>query len=1014
MKKLSKKMLIVIISLSLLFVAGISVFAYFMATSSKDVKASTAITDETVIEIASFDDLYNYSKASTYNDKDIVSNTSNRKILKLTEDIVTLNNDLVITSDVHINLNGKTLDLNDYSLTFKHGYAGVFSIFSGNVLLGENGNGKITIDLPNASFVTSGVTYKNGTTTITEESCVNVLNIDSKYTAYSALYYVSDRIATDLGERVKFKDYDTVNSNSFTLTSDKFVSSKLCSFNSNSSECCSFVYKDLDLIDHYLSTDVTIEYSSSNQNVISNDGKVTLPSTSSDVNLTVSVHHESWDNPISCTFKLHVVNLSNSTIKNQVSKDLMKAYLSDYYHGTDLRINETIILEDYYYGFSHGLNLPLTALDGNLTYSYSLKDLSDNLVNTTSHIEGNTYVLEPNGNCYKLVINYNNSSLESLNMYSEYAGDRETIARLILNKLYGGSIVFDSSSQLTELYDFSDLSTKLDQTTLGYVKSYNITDLTYSLKTGTDALTYYNYSNYKLTVAEGMIPPAKVSYITATFTFGSGEEAQTIDVDLYINYLAQSGNTVAGFLPYYNLYDPQVASYMTASFEMPFCFGTGAPYICYDFSNAFTKVNTTVEGEDITYYDYTLGMSSGLQIVLYYNGAERFTFTNYTSQTSFTSQLDTYLSNNSLTLSQLGNMGAKYIFKINAQTATEDSVKMLLLYNYKFNTAGDWNLYNYHLGEKKYVTELTATEFTVDGGLFYNATSSAVNAVQDKNFFVWIYNNFNPDTTAPNITASTVDSNLFIPKSWLSLDVALDKTVDSTLASVTNYAGIGNLTHITKVNLSGINLTQSVLTSISSMTSVTDLNLSNCGITNISSICNMNSIKILDVSQNSIDNFNDLVKLKNLEEVYVYSNNATYDNPIVGSLGITNLQAYNDLLRKGVSVYNQVSGDVPVIYADSDDYNDYVKLKSIIYQNKLSTKVSITTLYSEFQKAYTVANNNNNNSLQLVNSDGTFNWGYQTSDDDGNTYTEYTATYFYVNYTFDSYTVNVKFYVDRY
>ena len=1008
MKKLSKKMLIVIISLSLLFVAGISVFAYFMATSEKDVKGSTAIANETIIEIASFDDLFNYSKASAYNDKDIVSNASNRKILKLTEDVVSLNNDLVITSDVHINLNGKTLDLNDYSLTFKHGYTGVFSLFNGNVLLGDNGNGKITIDLPNASFVTNGVTYKNGNTTIEKEECVNILHIDSKYTAYSALYYASDRIATDLGERVKFEDYDTVKAETFTLTDEKFISNKLCSFNSNNSECCSFVYKDLDLIDHYLSTDVTIEYSSSSPNIILNDGKVTLPSASSDVDLTISVNHSSWSNPISCTFKLHVVNLSNSTIKDQVSKDLMKAYLFDYYHDTGLKIDETISLKDYYYGFSHGVNLPLTALDGSITYFYSLKDLSGNEVNTTSHIEGNTYVLEPNGNCYKLVINYNNSSLEELNMYSEYAGDRETIARLILNKLYGGSIVFDSSSQLTKLYNFSDLSTELDERTFGYFESYNITNLTYSLKTDTDALTYYNYSNYELTVAEGKIPPAKVSYITATFTFGSGEEAPTIDVDLYINYLAQSGNTVAGFLPYYNLYDPQVASYMTASFEMPFCFGTGAPYICYDFSNVFTKVNTTVEGEDITYYDYSLGMSSGLQIVLYYNGAERFTFTNYTSQTSFTSQLDTYLSNNSLTLSQLGNMGAKYIFKINAQTATEDSVKMLLLYNYKFNAAGKWNLYNYHLGENDYVTELTATEFTVDGGLFYNATSPKVNAVQDPNFFAWIYNNFNPDTTAQNITASAVNSNSFIPKSWLSLDVALDKTVDNTLASVSNYAGIGNLTNITKVNLSGINLSPSVLKSISSMTSVTDLNLSNCGITDISSICKMNSIKKLDVSRNSINNFNDLVKLKNLEEVYVYSNNVTIDNPIVGSLGITNLQTYNDLLKNGVAVFNQVSGDVPVIYADSDDYNDYVKIKSIIYQNKLSTTKSIETIYAKFKENY------NDNNLSLKNTGGTFTWGYQTSDDESNTYTVNTATYFYANYTFNGNTVNVKFYVDRY
>ena len=192
------------------------------------------------------------------------------------------------------------------------------------------------------------------------------------------------------------------------------------------------------------------------------------------------------------------------------------------------------------------------------------------------------------------------------------------------------------------------------------------------------------------------------------------------------------------------------------------------------------------------------------------------------------------------------------------------------------------------------------------------------------------------------------------------------------------------------------------------MTSVTDLNLSGCSISDISAICTMNSIKVLDVSNNSINNFNDLVKLKNLEEVYVYSNNATTNNPIVGSLGITNLQAYNDLLRNGVAVFNQVSSGVPVIYADSDDYNDYVKLKSIIYQNKLSTKVSITKLYASYNT------NTWKNNLLLTNSGGTFTWGYQTSDDEGNTYDEYTATYFYVNYTFSSNTVNVKFYVDRY
>ena len=1014
MRKLNRKIVITIITISILFLAiGIGVYAYFRATSTKDVTASTAITNESVIEIASFDDLFDYSKASQYNDKESVSNSNNRKILKLTSDI-SLTTDLVITSDVHLYLNGKILNLNDHKLTFNHGYAGVFNIYSGTINLGTNGNGKLIVDLPKASLITNGMIYKSGDTTTTESACIEVLNIDSKYTAYSALYLVSNNLASDLDKRVKFEDFDSVNDNSFTISQDKFIKSKTCSFNSNNSDTCSFVYKDLDLIDHYLSTDVNISYSSSNTAILSNDGKVTLPSTSSDVNLTVTINHESWDNPISCIFKLHVVNLSNTTVKNNVAKDLIKAYLSDYYHGNDLRINETIILTGYYYGFDHGVTLPLTALGDNITYSYTLKDLSGNVVNTTSHTEGNTYVLEPNSKCFKLVINYNNNVAEELNMYSQYAGDRETIARLILNKLYGGSIVFDSSSQSKELFEYSDLETELDSITYGYVTSYNITGLSYSLKASTDAETYYNLSNYELTVADGEVPTAKASYITVTFTFGSDASSETLDIDLYIDYLASSGNTVAGFLPYYNLYDPQVVSYMTQSFEMPFCFGTGAPFICYDFANVFTKTETTVEGEDITYYTYTYGMPTTLKIVLYYNGQERFTFTNYTTQTSFTSQLNSHLSSSGLTLAQIASYGdAKYIFKIDSQNAEANSSKLLLLYNYTFTSSStpSWNLYNYHINNTDYVTELTATEFTVDGGLFYSTSSNAINAVADKYFFIWIYNNFNPDTTAIDLTISNVDSNSFIPKSWLSLDVALDKTQDNTLSNVTNYQGIGNLTNITKVNLSGITLSASVLSSISSMTSVTNLNLSNCGITDISSICTMNSIKVLDVSRNSINDFNSLVNLKNLEEVYVYSNNATNDNPILGSLGITNLQAYNDLLRNGVAVFNQVSGDVPVIYADSDDYNDYVKLKSIIYQNKLSTKVSITTLYSNFQTAYAVANNN---SLQLVNSGGSFNWGYQTSDSDGNTYNQYTATYFYLNYTFSGNVVNVKFYVDRY
>ena len=1002
MKRINKKIIAIIaITTILILAASGAVFAYLNSLSSQAVTATTNITSDKVIEIASFDDLVNYSKASEYNDDDAVSEVSNRTILKLTSNI-DLIDDVEITADVHLNLNAKTLNLNEHTLTFRHGYAGCFSIYGGIINTGESGGGKVTVDLPSAGFVTSSVTYYNNTTTTTEAAVIDVLNIDSKYTAYNALYYVSDSIGSDLNNKLEKATYTEVSDSNYTISQDKFITTKYdCIFNSDTDEVCSFVYKDLDLPMHYLSTDIEITYESSNTAIISNIGKVTLPSTEEDVNLTVSVNHSSWDSAISCVFKLHVVNLNNSTVKNNVAKQLILDLLHDYYKEETLYVNANLSITNYY-EFANSVQLPLNAFDNNITYSYSMTDANSNTVSTTSYINNDIYVLEPNDECYHLVININDSIDLTLNMYSLYVGDYETVARLILNKLYGGSITYDSSQPSVTLYKYSDLAANLDSTTLGYATQYGLTSITYALKASSLVETYYNYDNYVLTVKDGQTPVAKASYLTTTFTFGTGVDAVSVDIDVYVNYLAESGDTVAGFLPYYNQYDPMVEEELENSFEMPFSFGTGAPYVVYDVANTFSSSDVTIDEDTVTCYTYTLGRPSSLEIVLYYNGSERYTFTS----NALTTELDTYLSNNSLTLPTIAGYGdAKYIFRISAQDATTENVPMLLLYNYKFSTGVDWSTYSYTKDDNTYYTELTTSRFTVCGGLFYNDSSSSTNAVQNNYFFKWIYDNFNPNGST--ISVDNINASSFIPKNWLSKDVALDVSQDSTLSSVTNFAGIGNLTSITKVNLSGKTLDASLLTAISSMQSVTYLDLSNCGISDITSICTMDTVKTLDVSNNSIDNFNGLINMKALEEVYVYSNNATTNNPIVGSLGITNFQTYNDLIKDGITVYNQVSNNVPVIYSDSDNYDDYAKIKSIVTQKMLSKNISITSLYSYFDDL-------DDSSFSLYNTGGTFTWGYQTTDADGNTYTEFTATYFYCNYVFNNYTLTVKFYVDRY
>lgn len=1013
--KRSKIIIFISLSFMLICLACVSVFAYLNATSNKTATAQTDISDENVIEVASFEDLFMNSQASAYNDSNIVSDAQARKILRLTSNIE-LESSIEVTSDVHLDLNGKTLNLNDNTLTFRHGYSGSFGIYGGIINTGSNSLGKIVVDLANASFVTSNVTYYNNTTVTIEANAVTVLNIDPKYTAYNALYYVSDSIGSDLTRKVNKANYDEVSASSYVINQSKFITTKTnCIFNSNTDELCSFVYKDLDLPMHYLSTDVEITYSSSNENIISNYGKVTLPSTSEDVTLTATVSHESWDTSYSCQFKLHVVNLSNSTVKNNVAKQLILDYLEEYYRDVTLNVNEEISISNYY-EFVNSVELPLYAFDDNISFTYQLTDINNTAVNTTSHLSSNVYILQPNDNCFHLVVNINNSTDLVLNMYSQYVSDYETIARLILNKLYGGSIIYDSSTGSSKtLYKLSDLGSNLDATTYSYVTKYNITNLTYSLKEGpkegSKVTDYYTYSDYVLTASDSSVPPAKTSYLTATFTFGSGSDAVSVDVDMYVDYLAESGDTVAGFLPYYNRYDPMVQEDLEYEFEMPFSFGTGAPYICYDFAQTFTKYTNSDYEEEFNYYTYTLGVPSCLNVILYYNGAERVTFTNTT--TSLTTLLDTYLTNNGLTVKSIAEYGdAKYIFRINAQNASTVDIPMLLLYNYKFSPAANWSLYSYSVDGHTYVTELTSSTFNICGGLFYNTSSSQTNAVHDIYFFQWIYNNFNPNGLTINV--SNVNTTSFIPKKWLSIDVELDVTKDSSLSSVSDYYGIGNLSSITKVNLSGVTLSTSTLESISKLSSVTNLNLSGCGITDITNICKINSVKILNLSNNSIGNFNGLVDLDNLEEVYVYgnkddvSNRNEHDGSYVdGSFGIINFQTYNDLIRDGITVFNRISNGVPVIFEDSDNYDDYAKLKSIVYQNKLPEEISIEELYKNYK-------NMSATSYGLINTGGEFTWGYQTTDKYGNTYTKYTATYFYCNYTFNGYTLTVKFYVDRY
>ena len=86
--------------------------------------------------------------------------------------------------------------------------------------------------------------------------------------------------------------------------------------------------------------------------------------------------------------------------------------------------------------------------------------------------------------------------------------------------------------------------------------------------------------------------------------------------------------------------------------------------------------------------------------------------------------------------------------------------------------------------------------------------------------------------------------------------------------------------------------------------------------------------------------------MTSLLEVYVYSNTfAGLESVFYGSHGLVNLQMFQDLTDRGVMVYNHRSGENNILFEESAEVNDYVRLRSIEYQKKLASGVSIETIY---------------------------------------------------------------------
>lgn len=1005
---MKKKVLMAFISIfTVASIISFSVFAYFKLVTSVDEDLTIAPTNN-IIEISTFEEFNANAKAVAYNDGSSVSSSSERITLKLKNDI-TLDNNLEITRDIHMDINGQRLYLNGYDLAIHHTYFGTFEIYDSAVekgfiqatqVLEEESEatpkvGHLIIHTPNAFVLVKAVAL---------DFTVTYNEVSNTYLAYNALYYVTDAIVDEAVIRpakIYSKDITTTDGIfdcSVFLNPNKAGLESTCPYHTTSA-CCSFVFQDLDLPVQYLGfTNIRIDYESSNQNVISTMGKVTIPTEKTDVTLTAKVVNTTDNTVISqVSFPLHVINIRNATQVVDYARTMFYARLQEHYieESNVYEMNRSIMLLKSFHGVSFSYKAYKEDAAGSYEHNskkYALLASSDSEGLFTTN--GEYFQFEPTEEVKLIVVEVSSGIVEekiTIDVTSNnlIVSTNASIARDIINNWYGNEVVIQKTSDGN--YNPHDLYYLPEN------NAYGITSITYNIINDGHML-YLIYDNAsKLGVNTDKHPEEYVQEVilNCQFSFNDGTQEQ---IQIGIICKTADSENVNYFLPYYTYYNELfsaiTANYVSTSFEMPFAYGASGPILCYDFG---------VLVEDAWHINPT--NTEGLKVSLYYNGQKRTELTT-TPGVSYTTALDSYitslidsnLTSKSMVYEAILKYGdAKWQFSLDIEKVENRNTNIGLIYNYMSSVNGSAYA-TYVDSEAKQIT----TNFIL-AGILHSGTD-VINDI----FYTWIYNAF-------NLSGDTYSSGKYVLIDWLTQPIAVDVTKSTSLAGVTNFTGIDFLVGTKLVNLTGANITDEIILQIARLSGLETLILDSCSITDTTSVAgdkgnldvlaNLNNLRTLSLNGNKIYLFSFLENIINLQTVYIKANSiSTMMDIFYGSVGLMSFPIYQSLTDSGVVVeYN----DSPIA---SDSVNDYTKLKyGIVYQSKLQTGMDISTLYRSFSTSpsdYQLASSYNGYSV----SGQSLVFGYIA---DATTSTCFTLTYsFRVNST--NISLVIKYDVERY
>ncbi len=1053
--KIATKTIAVIVAVVMLVACGaVSAYAFFTSDLFKQLTGQIGGGgDVTTVEIGSYAEFYKYACGSAdgglFNDGSQTTDKTKRIVFKLVNDI-TIEDNLVVTADCHIDLNGKTLYLNGNYLVLSHAYYGSTIVKNGKIVLDKYVEktddatttelvlGKLYFVTPNAAASVEDVSFalRSGTAK-TAADCVVDLGANQAVLAYNALRIVTNKLANGVDGLVNTPDFDTLAAKTdMEFAADTLLYAKACYADGDSAEkhACVFAFADLDLPTHILAYQgYTVEYSSDNA-VLTDFGKIT-PSASGigTANLTVKVKHNGTIAG-QTTLRVHIVDVTSNSQLLACGKSLVNAYMAGFYSQ-----------QESTYLFKRSTQLPRKVGTAGHYAELAYKTFSDaqltNEVTDTIKTYDNHVMLEPTSAVKYLQVTVTANGNSSTLVYSVTASDaglvrtQASYAQDFVVENYGGKIVLSQTGDLTA--PIPDFTTKELLSPTNGNAHQSIQSITYSLINDTNglyellgcdqALTATS-DNGTLKVADGKNPLNYIQTVqlNCKFVFEDGEVAE---IQIPIECTSDQSENINPFLVHYNNYDQMfftnTACYTTKTFEMPFATGDGVNdyIVCYDMLSMAENTDGTTQ--------QIWNTLKGIAVSLYYNGQDHFltaSLGEWKDYANYVNALNAHLdevdgtSRNKAVKKILDYGDSKWVFHVytsqtNGNTALPDyNQNFEFVYNYRLVASSGGNFTRYDDSSDVPV----GTAFTLPGILIYNAntTTASDGIITDINMYTWMYETFGTDNDG-------YQSGKVVLTDWLKQSIAVDVTSgkgQTYLANASNLNGLQYIVGATYVNLSGMNLAadyEANLGYISQMAAVETLILQNCKLSTVGGISANNPVdniltKLTELKSlttlkldnkynvttnaNTIYSFEFLMDIPTLNRVYVSNNlnTSTVAGIFYGAEGLVNMAYFDELVGAGVTVYNVNAGS-DVAFTETTGINDYKTLQGIEYQSKLKDNQSIEIAYASFigatptdfglKKQYSVGNG----SYTVSNS--SISWSYEGTDPT-------TSTKFYVNYTF--------------